>query len=92
MRTGLILALFAVALSIISPMSLCIAAPSEGTSIVTLDMCNAGPLISLSHEGVCICDQAVTLHVQETMAALDGETDPFRQFLLALSIDRPPRA
>jgi hypothetical protein len=91
MKKVVFVTLIAVAISILSPMSIDFSPAAKGTFLLTLDVCNAGHHLSINSESPCICEYPSSLHVLEMISSVDGFKASFLPFVTVLRKDRPPK-
>jgi hypothetical protein len=92
MKKGVFLVLFAVLLSILSPVSINITPTAEGMFLMSLDVCHSGNPSSVSPQSPFIFENVAALYVHEGITSVDGLTTLFRLFITTARIDRPPQA
>jgi hypothetical protein len=92
MKARIFIALIALTLSILSPVSLNLSPAANGTFLVTFNVCNAGGQhLSADSHSASMCEYPTVLHVFETTSSVDGFKPLSKPFLIAVQKDRPPQ-
>lgn len=92
MRIRTVLILIALSVSIISPLSAHISVSSNGTFLITLDVCiAAGCALSVNQYLPCLYEYQFEFPVLEITDLFDNSNPAFKPLLIAFQMDRPPR-
>ena len=84
--------LIALTITIFSPMSINLPPASDGTFLLTLDVCNAGGHhLSVDSDSASICDQPSALLIFEPTTSVEIIRPVFKPYLISIQKDRPPQ-
>jgi len=92
MKAGTVFILLALALSIVSPLSITLSSSGDGTFLISLDVCSAANPAVSSHSSVPAIHECPCLIRPAESIGLLMIIDPvFHPFLISSEDDQPPR-